>query len=371
MKSRLSIAILKSTFREKANLVWLFAFPVAFYAILLVAFSGVQESEIKFQVAFFEQNLNGMQTSFVKEFKDGFIDNESFIVSEPATIEEGLELLKNEKLKAFAVFSSSTEGDVIVNDFILPKLTVYKSSRNQLSVTTADILKRAYKKAGVITSGSVINNVVLETEFLGKTEESVSTKDLYLPAGIILGIFFSLFSLGGDISWYRNNSLLKRLSATPMTTGEYILSAAFSRFLLMFASIAVLFIFAVFGFGASTEMINFQTLFYCLLGSIFGLSLGTALGSFFNSQGGVVAMGNVFFLISMFLGGVFVPVSQLPSSLGFIIKINPITYIRSGILEGVVSTGYSSLTMILIPVLWIVGLLSISFWKLRKEVEAL
>ncbi len=152
--------------------------------------------------------------------------------------------------------------------------------------------------------------------------------DFIVPGMIGLMLMWANLGAGTELVIWRQNGVLKRLAATPLTSITLITAQTISRLLLSIIQAALLIavgisVFHVHNYGSWAALTA-----TVVLGALTMLAIGFIIGSFAKNQ--QTAQG-ISFLISfpmMFLGGSYFPTNNAPTFLNPIIQFLPLTHIN-------------------------------------------
>jgi ABC-2 type transport system permease protein len=165
--------------------------------------------------------------------------------------------------------------------------------------------------------------------------------DWLLPGLLGMNIMGTgLWSIGFSVVMARTRKLLKRLMATPMPRGYYLLSHLLARlgFLILEVIVLLLFGWLVFGVTSQGSIILLSGL--CLLGAFSFAGLGLLIASRAKTIEAVSGLMNVAMLPMWLLSGVFFSSANFPEVAQPFIQILPLTALIDA-LRGVMIEGQS------------------------------
>jgi len=163
--------------------------------------------------------------------------------------------------------------------------------------------------------------------------------DFLMPGIIGLNLMgTSMWGIGFAIVTARTQKLLKRLVATPMNRGEYMISQLISRLLFLAAEVVVLVGFAwiVFDVGVRGSILLLS--FFCLLGAAVFAGLGILVASRAETIEGVSGLMNLVMVPMWLFSGVFFSADRFPDSTQPFIRALPLTALNDA-LRGVMIEG--------------------------------
>ena len=163
--------------------------------------------------------------------------------------------------------------------------------------------------------------------------------EFLLPGVIAMSVMqMSVFSVTFVFARYREQGILKRLTATPMRPSQFVTANIITR---LFTSVLQASIFVVLGFLIFRIHVAgaYWLLAVCvILGALMFLGLGFTISGFARSIETVPVLANVVVFPMLFLGNVFFPISGMPSWLRAVAGYLPLTYFASA-MRGVMTDG--------------------------------
>lgn len=177
--------------------------------------------------------------------------------------------------------------------------------------------------------------VLFGSIFRGRIEGTDVTYSQLYVAGIIASSLMSVgfTSLAIGITAEREEGMLKRLAGTPMPKAAYFLGKI--GLVLVVGLVEVVLLFAIgatlFDLTVPTDPMRWLTFGWVfLLGAGAATLLGIAAGGLIGSAKAAPAILNVPFVALQFVSGVFIPESQLPSSVRTIASLFPLRWMCKG-----------------------------------------
>ena len=163
--------------------------------------------------------------------------------------------------------------------------------------------------------------------------------DFLIPGLLAMNIMGSgVWSIAFSIVTARNKKLLKRLIATPMSRGQYLLSFLISRLAFLVAEVAVLVGFGAFVFDVPVRG-SFATLAtICLFSALAFSAIGLLVSSRARTVEAVSGLANLVMLPMWIFSGIFFSSSNFPTAFQPVIRILPLTAtadaLRATMLQG-------------------------------------
>src|SRR5262249_20725786 len=129
----------------------------------------------------------------------------------------------------------------------------------------------------------------------------------------------------------RSRKLLKRLVATPMPRGVYLLSHMLARLGFLVLEVTVLLVFGYLAFGVRVQGSILAVAFLCLLGALTFSGLRLLVSSRARTIEGVSGLMNVTMLPMWLLSGVFFASSNFPDIAQPVIQLLPLTALNNAL----------------------------------------
>ena len=226
-------------------------------------------------------------------------------------------------------------------------LAMRKLSRHQLDLLVEfgeiprywlnpESAKGYFAEIALMQAGSAAESSIEKQEVTG---EAVGYADWLLPGILAMNMMFScLFGVGYVIVRYRKNGFLKRLSATPLTSFEFIAAQVASRLVLIL--LITSFIYVGTHLLLDTQMEgNYFTLFLiAVVGAISLVSLGLVVSARVTSEELAGGLLNLINWPMMMLSGVWFSLEGAPDAVQMVANIFPLTHVlnsaRAVMLDG-------------------------------------
>ncbi|MFH1786703.1 MAG: ABC transporter permease [archaeon] len=151
--------------------------------------------------------------------------------------------------------------------------------------------------------------------------------DFLAPGIIAMGILFTAMFMGIEVIWDRQFGFLKETLVAPVSRLTIVVGRTLGGATVAFAQgIVVLLITLVVGFRPlNPSMIPLALLFMFLVGMLF-TAMGTAIASVMEDMHAFPLIMNFLLMPMFFLSGALFPIENLPPSIGFIARIDPLSY---------------------------------------------
>ncbi|MBI3460689.1 ABC transporter permease [Candidatus Acetothermia bacterium] len=326
---KLFIAAVKMQFRDRLSLFWAFVFPAMFIIIFgLFNFDRPETATIaivnRAPESGSEEYIKGAQ-----KFIDGFKQVSYFKIKEEYKTEaDAVQALKDDKVEFVLVIPATVAAPSSANGN-LPhiQLRIVDDEKNKITNQIVMAGLRNFLAEVNLDVAKAPRLFSLNEEPLSAGEvKKIKYMDILLPG--ILGMALmtmSVIGLAADLSLYRQQRILKRILATPLKPGIFVIATVFSYLVLIAVQVTVLLALGHFLFGAQIygNLINVYLL--SLLGAILFLNVGFIVGSFSKSPSSASSLGNIITMPLMFFSGVFFPANSLPPVMYSVVQFLPLT----------------------------------------------
>jgi ABC-2 type transport system permease protein len=135
----------------------------------------------------------------------------------------------------------------------------------------------------------------------------------------------AIIGISSEIVKYREQKLLKRLTATPLKVRDFLMAEVFSYLILAVIQLTLIVLLAHFAYHVKFYGNIFILYGLSLIGSLIFLNIGFAIAGVARSVNAAEAMSQVIFMPMMFLSGVFFPVEALPNAVYHVVQFLPLT----------------------------------------------
>jgi ABC-2 type transport system permease protein len=157
----------------------------------------------------------------------------------------------------------------------------------------------------------------------------------YIPGYLaVVAVFTPLSRVGSEVARHRDGNRFEKLATTPLSRPEWLLAQTLVNTVVI--GLAGLLLFGLVVLLTAPEIeVTAVTLpalgVFLVLGVALFCGLGALLGSWADSQDGVIAASNAIALPLVFLSDTFVPPSLLPAWFRPVIWLSPLTYFSTGV----------------------------------------
>lgn len=174
-------------------------------------------------------------------------------------------------------------------------------------------------------------------------EEKTTSFFQFVAPGILgMGLMnFATISLASSLSRYREEGVLRRIRATPLSPSHFFMSVLGAHLVITVVQVAVLTLVAqMLGADLFRDVGGLWAPLIAVFGTIVFLNLGVVVAGRVRGRGAVEGAANAITLPMMFLSGSFFPVSALPEAMQRVVQVLPLTHMLNA-LRGVTIEGES------------------------------
>ena len=203
--------------------------------------------------------------------------------------------------------------------------------------------------------------------FIRAAETSILTKkyrfiEFFVPGIIAMSVMTS--SLSGAVTMnaeLRQKGVIRKLSTTPITRTDWILSNILYQFVLAVISTAAILVVSYGVFSVRLQINAWLIVFLVLEVFAFG-GIGMILTRVANEAESAAAAANFIMFPMMFLAGSFFPIEMMPAFLQTIARILPLYYVNEGLRASMVSVDntaalrYAAMIGVFAAVVFVVGI---------------
>lgn len=377
--------LFKSMVRDGSNLFWLLIFPCILLAIMMLIFSPLYEPRnVVFNLTLLSQK--GTFSEIIERVFDETSKGENRIFqlrkirSSEKALKEELERLRLKKTDLVLEIPEDFDAKMLNWSMLknmgvtapTPTVNVYSLKHHTTSQSAYIVVKSIFQRLEF----EFLKRVGYEIRFLGSKVEIVGARETfsfidYIYPGIVIFTIFmtALFGIGVDMTWLRERGIMRRINVTVLSNTEFIISYIISRFYLIVLQIILVSLVAKFVYKTSINPLSPAFLLYVFLAILCLSSFGFFIASVSKTTNSANAISQVLNFPLQFLGGLYFPLTNVPWAIRWIVIINPITYLASGIRDslGVMRSPYPSILTILVPLLWTIFCLFLTVKRFNQE----
>lgn len=344
----MSVANIRSFYRDRASLFWTLAFPVIFVVLFGSIFSG---GTTRFTVGWVDQD----GSPAAAQLRTGF---EQIPILEVADAPEqaALQRMRDGELDGVVVVPAGV-GDLLDRPAggEPVRLRLYTDpSRRTATTTLEQIVGQVVGGMNQALSGAppllAVETVPLQTQNISNAAYFVPS--ILAMALMQLGVFAAI-----PLVAQREKLILKRLSATPLRRATLVGSNVVMRLIIaVVQSVLIIGIgAALFGVAIVGNVLLVAALI--VLGALTFLAIGYVIASYARTEESANALTSVVQFPLMFLSGIFFPVEFMPDWLQPVAAALPLTYLGDALRQTMVGgAAYVPLEVdVLVLGAWLVG----------------
>jgi ABC-2 type transport system permease protein len=356
----LTLANIKSFYRNRAALFWTLAFPVIFIVLFGSIFSG---RDVSFKLGWVDQD----RTPASAQLRAGFAQVTLLTITDVDDQATALDKMRSGDFDAVVVVPAGV-GEVLKpgGSANAPlALAIYTDPSKQ---TATSALQQVVEQV-VSTTNQRLSGVppALTVETRTLQTQSISSAAYFVPSILAmalmqLGIFASI-----PLVVQREKLILKRLSATPLSRATLVTSNVLMRLLIAAAQTLLIVGIGAYLFGVAVVGNILVVVAFIALGALAFLAIGYVIASYARTEESANAMTSIVQFPLMFLSGIFFPITFMPEWLRPVAALLPLTYLADALRQTMVGGGaYASLAvdgLVLAGWLFVSFLISARFFR--------
>ncbi len=382
--------------RSKGTLFFSIAFPVILILLFGAIFSGGGAGRYDLYVKNYDYENGEFIIGMIKNgtgmgypsgslgnftnFYDALYDqlNDTGVIrmrvikdSDASDREELNRYVKSEKLKAVMVIPENYGmklGLAIFNEdaSLAPNITLMlDQSDAQSNGVIISVMAQLTGQSNLMIAGGD-NFMHVNTSSI--IQEKFEYIDFFVPGVIALTVMTnSVFGVIESNTKSRKNGILRKLSTTPFTRGDWILAKML--FMLFMAFVSTFFILVV---GVLVWHLTFELnvyMFILIISASFAFAgMGMIVTRFVRDEETAPAAANAITFPMMFLAGIFFPLEMMPHFLQVVAKFMPLYYVGEGLRDAMILGDASGALMnslvifIFAAIVFTIGIVTTS-WK--------
>jgi ABC-2 type transport system permease protein len=189
--------------------------------------------------------------------------------------------------------------------------------------------------------------------------------DVLIPGVAGMGVLATTFtSLAYNLTWLRDEGILKRIRATPMPPAAYVAGLIGSAALNAVLQVAIVITIGNLVYGVDWPHDPALLVLFTLLGVVCFSALGIAFSHVIPNEEAAPAYTNAVFLPLIFISGVFYSADELPEALKVIAEALPLKHLIDGLSEAIVGGGDAGTAALVLAAWTVVGVvLAVRFFR--------
>jgi ABC-2 type transport system permease protein len=351
---------LTSFYREKSAMLFTIAFPIILILVFGTIFMSQDNVSYHLSVQDLDQTNSSLQAVKTLEL------NGKFKITRVDPAVNPTQYILDNKVNLVLVIPKGYETSfmqrMMHNDFNASVTITYIYDPSSSSVTTKMEILNA------VLAG--INQGMSEVPpFIRSVERSILTKkyrfiEYFVPGIIAMSVMtLSLFGTVNSETELRQKGVIRKLSSTPITRTDWILSNILYQFILaVISTIAMLLVsYAVFKVSLHLDA---WLLAFILLDVFAFVGIGMILTRFVKEAQSAAAAANAISFPMMFLSGSFFPIELMPGFLQTLARMLPLYYVNEGLRASMVfednmaALNYSAIIGVFAAVVFILGIIA-------------
>lgn len=379
---------IKTLFRNKMLIFWIFAFPIILGTFFNMAFSNIENSE----------KLEIIDIAIVnnEEFKNNEIFKETFkslsdeknedrlFNTQYVTEQKAKELLENDEISGYLILENEVPKIIVttsgINETILKNVTeeIIQTSEIVKSLAENEIKKEIMARNYNIDYEKMYKEIIEKNQKEEAKIENISNKNLsytmieyytLIAMSCLYGGILGMVAINQNLANMSNNG--KRISIAPTSKGKLVFSSVIASYITQIIGLSLLFLYTIFvlkvDYGTNLPLV----ILLGMVGSFAGLSMGLAIGTVLKTNEGI----KTGILISITMLGCFLS-GMMGITMKYIIdknvtivnKLNPASMITDGFYSlyyyDTLDRYFFNITSLLIFAFIMIG---ISIFSLRRQ----
>ena len=323
----LTIANIKSFYRNRAALFWTLAFPVIFIVLFGSIFSG---GTTTFPLAWVDQDRSPESA----QLRAGF-DAVALLEVEDVSEQEALEHMRSGEFAGVLIVPAETGAEISVGRTATLTLFV-DPSRSTAATALEQVVGQVVGNMNLRITGVA---PPLSVEARPMQTQSISSAAYFVPSILAmalmqLGVFAAI-----PLVVQREKLILKRLAATPLSRLTFVSANVAMRLLIAAVQTVLIVGIGVWLFGVTVVGNMLVVMGLIALGALTFLAVGFIIAAWARTEESANALTSVVQFPLMFLSGIFFPISFMPGWLQPVAALLPLTYLADALRQTMVGGG--------------------------------
>ena len=354
------VVSIKSFYREKTAMFFTIAFPM----LLILVFGTIFMDQENVRFDLYVQDLD--HTEFSARLVETLKLNGKFKIAKIEPAVNAKQYAKDNKLNLVLIipegyersFYQRSETD---NPSITATITYIYDPSSSSAPTKIQILNLAFAGINQVWFGKPSFIVTSETSILAQKFRFI---EFFIPGIIAMAVMTaSLFGTVNVNTELRQKGIIRKLSTTPITRTDWILSNIVYQFILAVVSTIAMLIVGWAVFHVSLHINAWLPVFIVL--DVFAfVGIGMILTRFVKEAQSAAAAANAITFPMMFLSGSFFPMEMMPGFLQRLAKLLPLYYVNEGlrasmvVVDNMAALRYSAVIGVFAAVVFILGVIT-------------
>jgi len=361
------VVSIKTFSREKSAMFFTIAFPIILILVFGTIFLNQDSGGLDLSVQDLDQTNSSAQLVKTLELNGKF----KITTVDPAI--NAAQYAKDKKVNLVLVIPGGYEKALVRRLGLVGGVPNAAFRDPNASVTVTYIYDASASststKIQILRSGFAVVNQGMSGQppFIRAAETSMLTKkfrfiEFFVPGIIAMSVMTS--SLSGAVTMnaeLRQKGVIKKLSTTPITRTDWILSNILYQFMLAVISTMAILVVSYAVFSVRLQMNAWLFVFIVL--EVFAFAgIGMILTRVANEAESAAAAANFIMFPMMFLSGSFFPLEMMPGFLQTIARILPLYYVNEGLrtsmvfVDNTAALRYSAMIGVFATVVFVLGI---------------
>jgi ABC-2 type transport system permease protein len=361
------VVSIKTFSREKSAMFFTIAFPIILILVFGTIFLHQDNASFDLYVQDLDQTNSSAQLLKILELDGRF----KIITVDPAI--NPTQYAKDEKVNLLLLIPSGYERAFVRRLGLVGGIPSAAFRDPNASVTLTYIYDASASstsmKIKILQFGFAMVNQGMSGQqpFIRAAETSMLTKkyrfiEFFVPGIIAMSVMTS--SLSGAVNMnaeLRQKGVIRKLSTTPITRTDWILSNILYQFILAVISTMAILVVSYAVFSVRLQLNAWLFVFIVLEVFAFG-GIGMILTRVANEAESATAAANFIMFPMMFLSGSFFPLEMMPGFLQTIARILPLYYVNEGLrasmvfVDNTAALRYSAVLGVVATVVFVLGI---------------
>ncbi|OAA30698.1 hypothetical protein AT15_09725 [Kosmotoga arenicorallina S304] len=382
MKRTLTLlkALLRSDLREFETFFWSLIFPLILFFLLSSIFGNLgSESGISFEIGVVrEEKLTGLGV-IIDEVLNSISGEEGpFTLREFSSVEEATEALKKGSIELVFKIPKGTSSKLaaatlLKTSVVKSELEMFYIPGKQSSEIAADIMNSVFDQVDLeIAKRKEPDYISLEvkmTSLLRKESEEFNYVTFLFPGILLMSVLIATLMDGPySLTFSRDSGLNRKLYSTPISPLEYLTANVLKLVSINIISAVLLFTLALTFYPVDHGILSLRFIGAFLFSLVTMLPFGLMIVSLVKKPSAVVAISQITFQSMMFLGGLYIPISNVPSGMKAVMYVIPTTYLVE-LMRRILGYKFGTMSdsmLIIVPLIWAVTSISIFSLNFKK-----
>lgn len=349
---QLTLAQLRLFIRNKQALIWMLLFPFFFMFLFGLLFDNDRPTTYTLSIVDLDQS------SLSSQLKQTFRKQTLFKTTQDKDLETAKEKLKKGKIDLILLLPKGFSKQVTTYQQTPATIEVYYNDKNFTQARTG--LTIIESSVDAISKKITQYQPAIQTKTNEVSGLSLKYLDFLVPGIIAMQIMSNnMNGVAGQIASWRERGVLRRMQGTMLKASTFIASQITARLVLNGLQAILLMLIAYLVFDVQIHGSILNVTLFIILGTLTFMSLGFIIASLAKTPESAGPIAGFLSFPLMFLGGVFFPISNMPSYLQPIVKAIPISHLSTAFRE-IMNVG-TPLTQLLPELSWLCAWLIIGF----------